>query len=213
MVFYYICLIYRMSAYEPPCENLPIFNSNAFICSSSTTAGSGGDGLPTGSMITFAGNGTLPLGYLKCDGQLVSATTFSVLYASIGNAYGGNATNFNVPDMTDKFIRGSTTSVGTITGQDSFLVDKTNIQAFTPDLPVGFPQQPIVFTSPSGIANWNYLKGQPAGDGSVNKWLPQANSDSANGANLTSALAIGDVAPTPIDNKPISYAMIYIIKT
>ena len=202
-----------MSAYEPPCENLPIFNSNAFICSSTSGGGSGGDGLPTGSMITFAGNGTLPLGYLKCDGQLVSATSFSTLYATIGNAYGGTATNFNVPDMTDKFIRGSVSSVGTITGQDQFLVDKTNITSFTPNLPAGFSNIPIVFTSPSGISQWNYLKGQPAGDGSVDKWLPQVNSDSATGANLLNALAIGDVAPTPIDNTPVHYAMIYIIKT
>ena len=32
------------------------------------------------------------------------------LYAVIGNTYGGDTENFNVPNLIDKFIQGSTTS-------------------------------------------------------------------------------------------------------
>jgi microcystin-dependent protein len=70
---------------------------------------------PTGSIIAFAGNNTLPDGYLLCDGSKVSRTTYKKLFDVIGTTYGegdGSAT-FNLPNLTDKFIQGSNT-VGTV---------------------------------------------------------------------------------------------------
>ena len=72
------------------------------------------DALPTGSYIQFAGS-QAPAGFLVCNGGEISRTTYSALFAVIGTTYGsgdGSAT-FNLPNLTDRFLQGSTTS-GTV---------------------------------------------------------------------------------------------------
>jgi len=65
------------------------------------------DSLPTGTLVPFAGT-TLPLGYYFCDGQSYSVVTDTILHNAIGDAYGGDGgTNFNVPDLRGRFIRGT----------------------------------------------------------------------------------------------------------
>lgn len=64
---------------------------------------------PTGTIHTYAGDiGILPTGYLECDGQAVSRSTYSNLFSIIGTVYGsGNgSTTFNLPDLRGMFIRG-----------------------------------------------------------------------------------------------------------
>ncbi len=63
---------------------------------------------PTGSIIAFAG-GTLPKGYLFCDGSKVSRTTYKKLFNVIGTTYGaGNgSTTFTLPNLIDRFLEGS----------------------------------------------------------------------------------------------------------
>lgn len=64
--------------------------------------------VPVGTIIAFAGD-TAPAGWLLCNGQTVSRTTYSTLYQSIvGNRFGqgDNSTTFNVPDLRGRFLRG-----------------------------------------------------------------------------------------------------------
>ena len=65
--------------------------------------------VPTGSVFEWAGSSnSIPSGYLYCNGQAVSRTTYAALFTAIGTAYGsGNgSTTFNVPDMRGYFARG-----------------------------------------------------------------------------------------------------------
>lgn len=57
---------------------------------------------PIGSIIPF-GSSTIPAGYLLCNGQAVSRTTYSELFAAIGTAFGegDGSTTFNVPDLRE----------------------------------------------------------------------------------------------------------------
>ena len=64
---------------------------------------------PIGTVLSYAGQ-TAPHGYLLCDGKSYAVADYPGLYAVIGNTYGGDSTNFNVPNLVDKFIQGSTTS-------------------------------------------------------------------------------------------------------
>lgn len=64
---------------------------------------------PIGTVLSFAGQ-TAPHGYLLCDGASYKVADYPHLYAVIGNTYGGDTENFNVPNLVDKFIQGSTTS-------------------------------------------------------------------------------------------------------
>lgn len=70
--------------------------------------------LPIGSYIQFAGS-QAPEGFLVCNGGEISRTTYSKLFAVIGTTYGSGdgSTTFNLPNLTDRFLQGSTTS-GTV---------------------------------------------------------------------------------------------------
>jgi microcystin-dependent protein len=63
--------------------------------------------IPAGAVLPFAGT-VVPSGFLLCNGQAVSRTTYSDLYTAIGVAHGsGNgSTTFNVPDYRGRFLRG-----------------------------------------------------------------------------------------------------------
>lgn len=50
-----------------------------------------------------------PLGYLICDGATVARTDYPLLYNAIGTTFGGNSTNFKLPDLRAMFIRGAGT--------------------------------------------------------------------------------------------------------
>ena len=64
---------------------------------------------PIGTVLSFAGQ-TAPHGYLLCNGASYKVADYPDLYAVIGNTYGGDNANFNVPNLVDKFIQGSTIS-------------------------------------------------------------------------------------------------------
>ena len=70
--------------------------------------------LPIGSYIQFAGS-QAPDGFLVCNGGEISRTTYSKLFAVIGTTYGSGdgSTTFNLPNLTDRFLQGSTAS-GTV---------------------------------------------------------------------------------------------------
>jgi microcystin-dependent protein len=70
--------------------------------------------LPAGVIVAMAG--TVPTGWLECNGQAVTRTTYAALFAVTGTVYGaGNgSTTFNVPNFESKVLIGesSTFSLG-----------------------------------------------------------------------------------------------------
>lgn len=60
---------------------------------------------PIGTVITYVST-TPPAGYLYCNGQSVSTTTYSALFDIIAYQYGGSGTSFNLPDYRGFFLRG-----------------------------------------------------------------------------------------------------------
>lgn len=62
--------------------------------------------IPVG--VVFPAPLTSLAGYLLCNGQAVSRTTYSALYALIGTSFGSGdgSTTFNVPDYRGCFLRG-----------------------------------------------------------------------------------------------------------
>ena len=70
-------------------------------------------GIPAGTIILFAGT-VAPVGFLLCQGQSVSTTTYAALFAVIGYSYGGSGGSFVIPDTRGIFVRGAGTH-GTLT--------------------------------------------------------------------------------------------------
>lgn len=56
--------------------------------------------IPTGTLLGTA-RAAAPTGFLLCQGQAVSRTTYAVLFAAIGTTYGAGdgTTTFNLPDL------------------------------------------------------------------------------------------------------------------
>lgn len=52
--------------------------------------------VPSGFIGDYAG-GTIPTGYLLCDGSSLSTSAFPSLFAAIGYTYGGSGANFSLP--------------------------------------------------------------------------------------------------------------------
>lgn len=69
--------------------------------------------IPTGSVIPFAGE-TPPEGFLLCNGQEVSRITYARLFNVIKEKFGAGdgVTTFQVPNLVEKFIEGTESSVG-----------------------------------------------------------------------------------------------------
>lgn len=61
---------------------------------------------PTGAVNMFGG-GTVPAGWLLCNGTAISRTTYAALFAVIGTTYGAGdgATTFNLPNMEARLPR------------------------------------------------------------------------------------------------------------
>jgi len=71
-----------------------------------------------GITVPFAGS-SAPSGWLLCNGQAVSRTTYSGLFAIVSTTYGtgDGSTTFNVPDLRGEFIRGLDGGRGIDTGR------------------------------------------------------------------------------------------------
>jgi microcystin-dependent protein len=70
----------------------------------------------TGEVKAYAGP-TAPEGYLLCQGQAVSRTTYSGLFSVLGTSHGqgDGLTTFNLPDYRGTFLRGRV-NISTVTG-------------------------------------------------------------------------------------------------
>lgn len=97
---------------------LDILGSDPVVIGTTATPTRAGQGIPTGALLDYAG-GTVPLGYLLCNGAAVSRTTYADLFAVIGTTWGAGdgSTTFNLPDLRGRVTIGS--------GQGSGLTNRT----------------------------------------------------------------------------------------
>jgi microcystin-dependent protein len=70
--------------------------------------------VPTGAVMPYAGS-SAPGGWLLCNGQSLSTSTYSTLFAVIGYTYGGAGANFTVPDLRSRMPLGAGAGAGLTT--------------------------------------------------------------------------------------------------
>jgi len=76
---------------------------------------------------------SVPTGWLHCDGSAVSRTTYSLLYSKVADLYGAGdgSTTFNLPNLQDEFIRGSSDTLPVGNKQnDEFKAHNHNYEKF-----------------------------------------------------------------------------------
>lgn len=89
--------------------------------------------MPTGSVIPFAGK-TAPTGWLMCQGQAVSRSTYAQLFSVIGTTFGSGdgSTTFNLPNMCGRVAVGvdsDANSIGTQRGETAHKLTNPEIPA------------------------------------------------------------------------------------
>ena len=74
---------------------------------------------PVGTIIMYGGS-SAPSGWVLCNGQALSRTTYSSLFSIVGVTFGGGdgVNTFNVPDLRDRFIMGTPASESSGAGTD-----------------------------------------------------------------------------------------------
>ena len=96
-------------------QNQGTLSDQELIADSDKISMTAGFGVPTGTVLPFAGE-EIPLGFLLCNGAAVSKATYGDLFKVIGSIYGdsGNEDTFLLPDLRDRYICGvGTNSLGT----------------------------------------------------------------------------------------------------
>lgn len=65
--------------------------------------------VPIGTILDWAGSGTLPVTYLECNGQAVSRTNYQTLFLVLSTSWGSGdgVTTFNLPDLRRRTTIGS----------------------------------------------------------------------------------------------------------
>lgn len=73
--------------------------------------------MPAGTVLDFAGS-VIPPGFLSCNGNAVSRTTYTDLFNSIGTAFGvgDGTTTFNLPNFSGRTSVGSGTYIDSVSG-------------------------------------------------------------------------------------------------
>lgn len=66
-----------------------------------------GSGMPVGAVMHYPAN-SIPAGWLKANGAVVSRATYAALFAVVGTTYGAGdgSTTFGLPDLRGEFLRG-----------------------------------------------------------------------------------------------------------
>lgn len=158
---------------------------------------------PVGSIMPFGGAvATIPSGWLLCNDQAVSRTTFANLFDAIGTFYGigDGSTTFNVPDLRAKFPRGAADAQnpGSEGGEDTHALTTAELASHSHS-----------FTAPQTATS-------TTGGGGPDRDI--INATKTNGTNTVSAVShTGAIANagsgTAHENKPAFQEVIYIIKT
>lgn len=159
---------------------------------------------PTGTVIMYAA-GTAPSGWLVCNGQAVSRSTYSALYTTIGTKFGvgdGSAT-FNLPNLGGRFPRmdaSYSTNLGAVGGADthSHQIDGGTTPAVA-QVTITDTTSPNIFMNRISTASWtsNVDLGASNGSGSPSE---------ANGAKV-----IGQTQSA--SNDPPYLNLVFLIKT
>ena len=94
-------------------------------------SGGGGGSIPIGAILAYGGM-TVPSGWLICDGNAVSRTEYSELFAAIGTTYGAGdgSTTFNLPDLKGRVAVGAGNS-GTTGATNHTLGQKSGEETHT----------------------------------------------------------------------------------
>ena len=126
---------------------------------------------PTGTMLPFAGK-TVPAGFLLCNGAAISRTTYARLFSVLGTTWGAGdgSTTFNLPNVNDRCLEGTTNTANVGKYLEAGLPDITgafNNPVFSPTMSNSLPTG--CFYYQTDLLNGKYGISADTGDAVVMK--------------------------------------------
>ena len=104
--------------------------------------GGSGVGLPVGAIVPYGGSAA-PTGFLLCNDQAVSRTTYSALFTVISDNYGvgDGSTTFNVPDLRGSvpvgLDAGTFSTLGATGGEETHVITEAELAAHVHTIAIG----------------------------------------------------------------------------
>jgi len=168
--------------------------------------GAGADPHGAGMVVCWAGSqGSVPAGWLLCDGASVATATYGDLHTAIGYVYGGAGANFNLPNLVNRFVRGQSTQTAATGGADSLTLSTAQMPTHTHTInDSGHAHGLKLFSSggSNGIPTTRY--GNHIATVAVNYGT----------TNETTGITNNDAGSSDtFDNRPAYLELMYIIKT
>lgn len=150
--------------------------------------------MPIGTVLPYAGTAA-PLGYLLCNGQAVSRSTYANLYIVLSTTFGigDGTTTFNLPDLRESYMVGvgtysavTGTTHGAITAHDAFTLGGFKDDIFQGHKHEGGYDAAIAVVSGAGTAMRGIATTQSGGAGTFSPLT-----DSVNGTPRTGTVTRG----------------------
>lgn len=110
------------------------------------------EGIPTATIVPWS-DSSVPTGYLECNGQAVSRSTYAALFAIIGTTYGAGdgSSTFLVPNLSDNVAIGKSNNKALAsTGGANTVAATGNISGSTANATLSTPQLASHSHSPYG---------------------------------------------------------------
>jgi microcystin-dependent protein len=172
-------------------------------------------GVPSGSVFCMAVV-SIPTGYLECNGNAVSRTTYAALFAIIGTNYGSGdgSSTFNVPDLRGEFVRGVDRGRGVDSGRN--VATSQGGQNASHNHSASASSSSSV-TDPGHKHTMNFNLGNIISSGGAFGMKDSGTADRMNTA--TTGISVSTSTSVSIGNqggnesRPRNVAMLYIIKT
>jgi microcystin-dependent protein len=174
------------------------------------------EGIPTATIVPWS-DSSVPSGFLECNGQAVSQSTYADLFAIIGTTYGDpGGGNFNVPDLQDNVPIGksnnkalaSTGGANTVTSTGNVAGSTANASLSTAQLASHSHANNFKNSSPPNIQGFGIQGPGIRSSDAQNYNMSNAGSGSGHAHNMSANFA-GDATSVV---QPY-LAVIYIIKT
>jgi microcystin-dependent protein len=100
------------------------------------------EGIPTATIVPWS-SASVPTGFLECNGQAVSRSTYSALFAIVASTYGGGdgSSTFNVPDLQNNVAVGKSNNKALAsTGGANTVTSTGNVGGSTANATLSAPQ-------------------------------------------------------------------------
>jgi microcystin-dependent protein len=167
-------------------------------------------GIPAGVVLPFGGSFP-PVGYLTCDGSLVSRSVYAALFAAVGIIHGSGdgATTFHLPDLRGRFVRGSDNMGTGAAGRDAGTRTASNSGGATSGAGTAQADDTRTHAHGSGWYAWRNDNGAYHAVGTMAGHVRRASDGygmGSNEVNITTSSAGG------AETRPLNAAMNYIIK-